>query len=155
MEFLRGYAVILPAPLHGPYNVLAAMSYKLGSILSSLLSHIQQSPDIASIALLLILLFISLKIVNLLFRTIMFWVDLFFKIAFYGGLAALGLWVWSRGIDGVEEDLSNLVGMWSAEYRFWKEREKMGVQGMYGGQRARYNTVVGGGGGGGHGRWGL
>lgn len=132
------------------------MSSRLTSVLSSLLSHVQQSPDVASIALLLILLFVSLKIVNLLYRTVMFWVTLIFKIAFYGCLAGIGLWVWSRGIEGVQEDVGNLSALWQDEYGYWKERERMGVRGMYGGQRARYNTVVvgGGGGGGGHGRWG-
>ena len=60
--------------------------------------------------------------------------------------------MWSRGLKGVEEDVRSLASLGKDEYGFWKERERMGVQGMYGGQRARYNTVVGGGGGGP--RWG-
>jgi len=151
VSFLRGYYVLLPTPLHGPVNFLTTMSSRLTTVLTSLFSHIQQSPDVASIVLLMILLFVSLKIVNLLYRTIMFWIVLILKIAFYGSLAAIGLWIWSRGIEGVEEDIGNLTQLWKHEYGYWQEKQRLGVQGMYG-QRARYNTVVGGGGG--HGRWG-
>jgi len=81
-----------------------------------------QQPDIASVVLLLILLFISLKILNILFNTVMFWVRLAIKMVFYGAILGLGMWVYTRGPEGVVEDCQSLAGVWRGEYAYWKDR---------------------------------
>lgn len=61
----------------------------------------------------------------MLWQTLMFWVRLTRRLVFWGGLAALGLWVWSRGPEGVVEDVGFWRARWGEEYGFWKEKERV------------------------------
>lgn len=103
-----------------------------------LLNALTQKPDLATLALLLLILFLSLKILNMLVNTVMFWFRMLFRVAFWGGLAAVGLWMWTRGPEGVVEDLQLWAGMWAQEYRYFSERQEAdrmarGAQQPYGG----------------------
>lgn len=99
-----------------------------------IMNAVTQKPDLATIALLLVILFLSLKLLNMLWQAVMFWVRLAYRIVFWGGLAAMALWMWTRGPDGVMEDLNTLAMAWGEEYKYWKEREGMarGNQQPYG-----------------------
>lgn len=89
------------------------------------MDSISQKPDLATIALLLVILFISLKLLNMLWQTILFWVNLARKVVFYGGLVGLGLWMYTRGAEGVQEDISYWVEVWTTERDYWRERERV------------------------------
>ncbi|KAF2430600.1 hypothetical protein EJ08DRAFT_239079 [Tothia fuscella] len=74
------------------------------------------SPSLATVALLLIIFLISLKILDMLWRAVVFWVKLATRIVFWGGIAVLGCWVYVRGVEGVVEDVGSAVGKWRGEY---------------------------------------
>ena len=82
-------------------------------------------PDLATLALLLIILFLSLKILNILVQTLLFWLRLAKRIAFWGGLLGLGVWMYTRGPEGVGEDLGYWWSVWNQDYQYWSERERV------------------------------
>jgi hypothetical protein len=88
-----------------------------------LIDQVSRKPDLATIALLLIIVLVSLKILDMLWQTLLFWFRLARRILFWGGLAALALWMWNRGPDGMMEDITYWQGVWSSEYRQLKDRE--------------------------------
>lgn len=88
-------------------------------------------PDIATIVALLALFFISLKILDMAYRAVMFWINMFIRLVFWGGVLVLCMWVYNRGIDGFVEDIGELIEFWSGEYekysgevKDFREREK-------------------------------
>lgn len=103
---------------------------------------LSEKPDLATIALLLIILFISLKILNMLYQAVMFWVRLAQRIIFWGSIIAIGVWLYNRGPDGAMEDMGYLASTFWQEYQFWKERSdaaRMTQQRAgHGGRQARY-----------------
>lgn len=90
-----------------------------------LIEQITKKPDLATIALLLVILFVSLKILDMLWQSVLFWFRLAKKIIFWGGLLVLGTWLYVRGLEGVVEDLGYWQGQWRGEYAVWKERERL------------------------------
>ena len=113
-------------------------SYRLGAAFSPLLNKLTTSPDLASIALLLVSLLASLLILDMVWRAVMYWVRLVLRLVFWASAVGLGLWLWNRGPEGVFEDVGILIGVWNEEYKFWKERAEMGEawrKQQYGGTR--------------------
>lgn len=100
-----------------------------------ILNAVTQKPDLATIALVLLILLLSLKLLNMLWTAVIFWVRLAYRIVFWGGLAAVALWMWTRGPDGVVEDLGYWAGAWNEEYKYWKEREVGGARMARGNQQ--------------------
>lgn len=93
--------------------------------LDPLFTRLLHSPDIQSILLLLLLLYVSFRVLDMLYRSVLFWVRLGLNILFWGSIAAVGLWVYSRGVDGMSSDLSWVVDEWKKEYAGWKRRSEM------------------------------
>ncbi|KAK3720404.1 hypothetical protein LTR37_003816 [Vermiconidia calcicola] len=110
---------------YGPY-ARQAYSYisTIKSYLLPLIDQVSRKPDLATIALLLVILFVSLKILNMLWQTVMFWVRTVRGILFYGGLVALGLWMYTRGPEGVAADVQYWWSVWNQEHVYWRERER-------------------------------
>lgn len=119
---------------YGPY---ARQFYSLVSTAKSyilpLIDQVSRKPDLATIALLLIILFVSLKILDMLWQTMLFWLRLARKIVFWGGLAALALWLYTRGPDGVMEDVEYWLQVWNHEHEYWRERERAARMARQGG----------------------
>ncbi|KAK7721505.1 hypothetical protein SLS57_005185 [Botryosphaeria dothidea] len=108
---------------------LAHLLHAAQTHLLPLIDHVSKNPDIASITLLVIVLLVSLKILNILYRAVMFWITLALRLVFWGTVVVLGLFVWSRGVDGAAQDLSTWarywVGVWTSEYeRFQDQLER-------------------------------
>lgn len=110
-------------------SILAPLSHLFRAAqthLLPLIDHVSKNPDIASITLLVIVLLVSLKILNILYRAVMFWITLAFRLVFWGTVVVLGLFIWSRGFDGAVQDLSTWakywVGVWMSEYQRFQEQ---------------------------------
>jgi hypothetical protein len=74
------------------------------------------SPSLTTIALLLIIFFISLRLLDMLWRALMFWVRLAVRIVFWGSIVIMGCWVWARGPEGVIEDIAGVATHWRGEF---------------------------------------
>jgi hypothetical protein len=83
------------------------------------------SPDLKSIALVLIVLFISLKVLGMLYRAIMFWVKLIFRVAVFFSLGMIGVWMYTRGPEGALEDATHWKTHWETEYQRWSRQQKL------------------------------
>ncbi|KAF2770957.1 hypothetical protein EJ03DRAFT_373280 [Teratosphaeria nubilosa] len=93
--------------------------------MTPLIDQISSKPDLATIALLLVIILVSLKILDMLWQTLLFWFRLMRRTLFWGVLVGLGLWVYARGVEGVVEDVGVWKERWWEEYEVWKERERI------------------------------
>lgn len=118
--------------LSGNDNALPAYAYQLYSFATTakswmlqLVEQVSHKPDLATIALILVIVLVSLKLLDMLWQTMLFWLRLLKTVLFWGGLVALALWMWSRGPDGMMVDMEHWWGVWNQEYGYWKERERV------------------------------
>ncbi|KAF2233200.1 hypothetical protein EV356DRAFT_504056 [Viridothelium virens] len=135
MDFVQDWANYLhyltssplsPLSTYSSYlQSLTSFSTRLSAFFSPFLNKLTTSPDLASIALLLLTLIASLVILDMLWRAVIYWVRLFFNLVFWASAVGLGFWMWNRGPDGVIEDIEMLIGVWSKEYTHWKQRAEM------------------------------
>jgi hypothetical protein len=111
--------------------------------LSPLILRLTTQPDIASILVLIAVLFVSFKILGMAYRAIMFWVYLVFRLAFWIAIGLTGYWVYTRGVDGFVEDVTGLAEYWSGEYEKYSGEVKR-YKGMQEGRlRAQTRTPKG------------
>ena len=68
------------------------------------------APDMATLVFLAVMLFISLKVLNILRKTIFSWIRMMLKLGTWGLMAAAGLYVWLNGVEQSMEDLGWVVG---------------------------------------------
>ena len=52
----------------------------------------------------------------MMYRAVMFWVNMVFRLVFWGAIVMLGLWMWNRGVEGFVEDVQGLGEYWVGEY---------------------------------------
>jgi hypothetical protein len=130
-------------------QTLHSFSTRVSTAFSPLLNRVSTSPDLASIALLLVILVLSLQLLNLLWRAVTFWVRLVSRVVTWVTIIGLGLWLWNRGPDGVMEDIETLATIWVREYRLWQERADVHEAWQQHQQRQTYGTRRGAG----NGRW--
>ncbi|KAF1943255.1 hypothetical protein EJ02DRAFT_443501 [Clathrospora elynae] len=132
MDFIQDYAALLPrllpASFANPLLTFLTTTFGIGRTLtthlSPLLTRLVTQPDVASILALLAIFFISLKILDMMYRAVMFWVNLAIRLVFWGALVVLGLWVWNRGPEGFVEDVTDLGQYWVGEYQRYSSEVK-------------------------------
>ncbi|KAL1633593.1 hypothetical protein SLS58_011014 [Diplodia intermedia] len=116
-----------------PSAALSSLLAPVSSVITTLhrhllplIDHVSKNPDIASITLLVIVLLVSLKILNILYRAVVFWISLAVKLVFWATVVVVGLFVWSRGVEGAAADLAvwgrYWVGVWTSEYARFQEQ---------------------------------
>jgi len=103
---------VTPSRLQTVHTTIASGRYYFLTLLDSLT---QTSPSLTTIALLLIIILLSLKLLDMLWRAVVFWIQLATRIIFWGFIVAFGCWVWIRGPEGVIEDASVFIGTWKGE----------------------------------------
>jgi hypothetical protein len=57
-----------------------------------------------------------MKILDMLYRSVMFWVKWFFRVAILVSVVFVGAWINLRGWDGVQDDVMGLKRYWLDEY---------------------------------------
>ncbi|KAI8941355.1 hypothetical protein NX059_002580 [Plenodomus lindquistii] len=125
MDMIQDYASLLPRllPPSLANTLLSVVTTGLGLIrtvqmhLTPFLTRLVTQPDIASILLLLVALFISMKVLDMLYRAVMFWINLALRLVFWIGILGLGVWVYTRGTEGFVEDVTGLGEYWMGEYK--------------------------------------
>lgn len=50
------------------------------------------------------------------YRAVLFWISLAYKLVMFSAIVTLGLWVYSRGVDGFVEDVGDLGNYWMGQY---------------------------------------
>lgn len=109
-----------------PYSgQLKSVASTIQSWLYPIIEQVIQKPDLATIALLLVIVLVSLKILDMLWQSIKFWLRMVYKVAFWGAMAAMGLWLWTRGPDGVVEDIQHWSSEWSKNYEYYTNKENV------------------------------
>lgn len=68
------------------------------------------APDMGTLVLLAIVLFISIKFLDILRRTILGWIKMVLKLGMWVLVAAVGLYVWQRGLEQSLEDFGWALG---------------------------------------------
>lgn len=118
----------------GPNAAISSYSYlrqflslvnSARSYITPLIEQVAQKPDLATVALLLVILFVSLKLLNMVYQTLLFWLRMARRVVVWGGLAALAVWMYSRGPEGAAADVQYWYDMWMGEYQRWKEQERV------------------------------
>ena len=71
---------------------------------------LNDTPDIAALALLAFVLLVSLKLLDMLRRQIMYWISMAIRLAMWAGVALLGVYVYHRGVEQSIEDLGWILG---------------------------------------------
>ncbi|KAF2691087.1 hypothetical protein K458DRAFT_474066 [Lentithecium fluviatile CBS 122367] len=158
MDFVQDYITLLPRflppsvanPLLTLVTTLFGIMRALQTQFSPLIARIITQPDVASILALLAILFISLKILDMAYRAVIFWVKLVVKVVFSVAVLGVGFWMWNRGLDGFVEDLQGLAEYYMREYeRFkgeangWQMQEEAKVRFQAGQPRARARARAG------------
>lgn len=69
------------------------------------------SPDLATLAFLALICLISLKLLDMLRRTVLYWTKVAFKLTFYALVVGAGIYVWQRGIEQSLKEFGWVVGL--------------------------------------------
>lgn len=83
-------------------------AYKLANKALRMLSA--DAPDMTTLALLAIMLLVSLKVLNMVRKTIVYWISMAMRLTMWGLVAAVGVYVWQRGVEQSMEDLGWVIG---------------------------------------------
>lgn len=67
-------------------------------------------PDLASFALLALLALISFKLLDMVRKTVVYWIGVAVRLALWLIVAAVGVYVWQRGVEASVEDLGWVLG---------------------------------------------
>lgn len=119
---------LLPASIASPLltllttalGITRTLQIHLGPFITKLVTQ----PDVASILLVIAIFFISMKILDMMYRAVLFWINLVFQLILYGGMAVLGVWIYTRGVEGFVEDVQDLGSRWLGEYERYSEEVK-------------------------------
>ncbi|KAF6227833.1 hypothetical protein HO173_011935 [Letharia columbiana] len=90
------------------------------------------APDILTLAILAIALIISLRVLDYMRRTIMYWVGLAIKMGLWLAVGGLGVYVWQRGFNQSVEDFGYV---WGFLHGLGNEGERIGGQKARGRER--------------------
>lgn len=93
--------------------------------ISPLIEQVAHKPDLATVALLLVILLVSLKLVNMVYQTVLFWLRMVRRVVIWGGMASIAIWLYSRGPEGAAADLQYWYQTWTGEYQRWKDQERV------------------------------
>ena len=81
------------------------------------------NPDLTTIVLLLIILVLSLKMLDMLVRTVMWWIRLVTRLIFWTAVLGTGYWLWQRGFDGAVKDFEAWRHIWAQNYEYYQRQE--------------------------------
>ena len=79
----------------------------------ALQSLLTDTPSLFTLAILAIVLIISLKVLDILRRTIVYWISVAIRLALWGAVAGMGIYVYNRGVDQTVEDIGWVMGLFA------------------------------------------
>lgn len=81
------------------------------------------APDLVTVAILAAVLIVSLKVLDYMRKTIVYWISLAIRLAMWGLVALIGVYVWQRGVEQSVEDFGWVWGLLAG---LGEEGEKIG-----------------------------
>ncbi|PYH44454.1 Apq12 family protein [Aspergillus saccharolyticus JOP 1030-1] len=124
-----------------PYLVRPAAGYLASTSSSSTM------PDLTTVVLMLVILFLSLKVLDYMRRVVMFWVGLVWWLAWWGTVIGVGIWLYNSGLERAASDVGWLVGLVRGLLGgFLEDMDRVGAQqrqtrmdgGIFGGNNAAF-----------------
>ncbi|KAJ5494309.1 Nuclear pore assembly and biogenesis protein APQ12 [Penicillium fimorum] len=106
-------------------RTMVLQPYLIEPLSNFLASYSSSMPDLLSIFLLAVILFVSIKIIDYAYRVVMFWVTLAFRLVFWGSILGVGWYVYSVGIENAGRDFG---WIWGVVYGFvgdFQEKSKI------------------------------
>ncbi|KXG46788.1 Nuclear pore assembly and biogenesis protein, APQ12 [Penicillium griseofulvum] len=106
-------------------RTMVLQPYLIEPLSTFLASYSSSMPDLLSIFLLAVILFISIKILDYAYRVVVFWVTLAFRLVFWGSILGVGWYVYSVGIENAGRDFG---WIWGVVYGFvsdFQEKSKV------------------------------
>ncbi|KAI4164742.1 MAG: hypothetical protein LQ342_001717 [Letrouitia transgressa] len=86
--------------------------YPLYAVCSRLLAALlTETPSLATLAVLAVLLVLSLKVLDLVRRTVIYWIGVALRLAMWASVALLGVYVYQRGVEESLEDVGWVIGL--------------------------------------------
>ncbi|KAF2018690.1 hypothetical protein BU24DRAFT_418214 [Aaosphaeria arxii CBS 175.79] len=124
MDILQDYLPLLhnllPPSIISPFfktlTTIFATLQTISTHLHPLYTRVLTAPDATSVLLLIVILFLSFKILDMAYRAVLFWVRLVLRIAFWGTVGFVGVWIYKRGVDGFIDDVEGLARFWWGEW---------------------------------------
>ncbi|CAG8084151.1 unnamed protein product [Penicillium salamii] len=92
-------------------RTMVVQPYLIEPLSEFMASYSASAPDLLTIFLLAIILFLSLKLLGYAYRIVMFWVTLVFRLVFWGSIIALGYHVYNAGPEKAYQDFGWLWGL--------------------------------------------
>ncbi|CAG8379940.1 unnamed protein product [Penicillium salamii] len=92
-------------------RTMVVQPYLIEQLSEFMASYSASAPDLLTIFLLAIILFLSLKLLGYAYRIVMFWVTLVFRLVFWGSIIALGYHVYNAGPEKAYQDFGWLWGL--------------------------------------------
>ncbi|KAK8239984.1 hypothetical protein HDK90DRAFT_508520 [Phyllosticta capitalensis] len=150
MDIIQDWAAFLGAQTSSQQNGGTAAPFSLvlsllKTYIKPLISRIPANPDLASIALLLVILWLSLHLLKMLYGVVVFWVRLAVRLAVVATVVITALYVWSNGAEQTAADVMSAVGywvdVWKGEYGKFQAQEQTARAFMMGQQAARASAT--------------
>ncbi|KAI4193836.1 MAG: hypothetical protein LQ348_002762 [Seirophora lacunosa] len=86
--------------------------YPVYALTNRLLSFaLTEQPSLTSLALLAVLLIVSLKVLDMLRRAVVYWISVAIRLAMYAMALIVGMWIYQRGLEQTLEDLGWIAGL--------------------------------------------
>jgi hypothetical protein len=99
--------------------------YLIEPLSTFLASYSSSMPDLLSIFLLAVILFVSIKILDYAYRVVVFWVTLAFRLVFWGSILGVGWYVYSVGIENAGRDFGWICGVVYGFVSDFQEKSKI------------------------------
>ena len=94
------------------YRFIYPTLYPLYTLSNNALHSLSSdSPDLLTLGLLAALLFISMKTLDYMRRTIVYWISLAIRLGMWGAMIVVGVYVWQRGMEQSVEDFGWMWGL--------------------------------------------
>ena len=94
------------------YRYLFPTLYPLYTLTNAALRSLSSdSPDVLTIIGLAVVLFLSMKALDYMRRSIIYWISLAIRLGMYATILGVGVYVWNRGLEQSIEDFGWVYGL--------------------------------------------
>ncbi len=116
------------------YRYIFPILYPLYTLSNNALQSLSSdAPDLITLGILAVVLFVSLKALDYMRKTIIYWISLAVRLGMWGAMIGAGFYVWQRGL---EQSIEDFGWVWGLLAGLREEGEKIGGRKGAGRERA-------------------